>query len=29
MVDGNFVYALIHAKDSPFRVEFNPRSWFL
>ena len=25
MVDGNFVYALVHAKDSPFRVEFNPR----
>ena len=25
MVDGNFVYALIHAKDSPFRVEFNPK----
>jgi hypothetical protein len=25
MVDGNFVYALIHAKDSPFRVEINPR----
>ena len=25
MVDGNFVYALIHAKDSPFRVEMNPR----
>ena len=25
MVDGNFVYALVHAKDSPFRVEMNPR----
>ena len=25
MVDGNFVYALVHAKDSPFRVELNPR----
>jgi hypothetical protein len=25
MVDGNFVYALVHTKDSPFRVEFNPR----
>ncbi len=25
MVDGNFVYALVHAKESPFRVEFNPR----
>jgi hypothetical protein len=25
MVDGNFVYALIHAQDSPFRVEVNPR----
>ena len=25
MVDGKFVYALIHAKDSPFRVEHNPR----
>jgi len=25
MVDGNFVYALVHAQDSPFRVEFNPR----
>ena len=25
MVDGNFVYALVHAKDSPFRVEINPR----
>jgi len=25
MVDGKFVYALVHAKDSPFRVEFNPR----
>lgn len=25
MVDGNFVYALVHAKDSPFRVEFSPR----
>ena len=26
MVDGKFVYALVHAKDSPFRVEFNPRN---
>ena len=25
MVDGNFVYALVHTKGSPFRVEFNPR----
>ena len=25
MVDGKFVYALIHAQDSPFRVEVNPR----
>lgn len=25
MVDGNFVYALIHAKDSPFRVDHTPR----
>ena len=25
MADGNFVYALVHAKDSPFRVEFNPK----
>jgi len=25
MVDGNFVYALVHSKDSPFRVEINPR----
>ncbi len=25
MVDGNFVYALVHAKESPFRVEINPR----
>ena len=25
MVDGNFVYALVHAKDSPFRVDHTPR----
>jgi len=25
MVDGSFAYALVHAKDSPFRVEFRPR----
>ena len=25
MVDGKFVYALVHAKDSPFRVENRPR----
>ena len=25
MVDGKFVYALVHAKDSPFRVELNTR----
>jgi len=25
MVDGNFVYALIHAKNSPFRVDYTPR----
>jgi hypothetical protein len=25
MVDGKFVYALVHAKDSPFRVENSPR----
>jgi len=25
MVDGKFIYALVHAKDSPFRVEFSPR----
>lgn len=25
MVDDNFCYALVHSKDSPFSVEFNPR----
>ena len=25
MVDGNFVYALVHTKDSPFRVDYTPR----
>lgn len=25
MVDGNFVYALVHTKDSPFRSEIKPR----
>ena len=25
MVDGKFVYALVHAKDSPFRIELNTR----
>jgi hypothetical protein len=25
MVDGKFVYALVHAKESPFRVENSPR----
>ena len=25
MVDGSFAYALVHTKDSPFRVEFRPR----
>ena len=25
MADGKFVYALIHAKDSPFRIELNTR----
>ena len=25
MVDGKFVYALVHAKDSPFRVDYRPR----